>query len=210
MAPFLVDKMSVFYKYRLPKPGTFEPYQTQLNQMNIVLKTVLLAALTTASLLLAQPNRAVAQTTNTADDETAIKAVIIGETDAYVRRDFDAWAAFYVDSPQTSYALTPNSGPGTVVHRAGFAEMKQNMKHWMAASPKSEMTSEGRDNWNIKIGGNMAWAQFVQHTTLVATKTKLDLIELKVLEKINGQWKISTSAAIADFKNATPPMRSTY
>lgn len=181
--------------------------------MNAFFRTCLLTAFVTTSLLLAQPNRAVAQSA-TADEERSdvsdIKAAIIGETDAYVRRDFDAWVSFYVDSPQTSYMLTPNSGPGTVVHRAGFAEMKQNMQLWMAASPKSEMTSEGRDNWNIKVVGNMAWAQFVQHTTLVATNTKMDMVELKVLEKINGQWKISTSAAIGDFKNANPVMKSKY
>lgn len=177
--------------------------------MNTFVQTALIAVLTTTSLLLAQPNRAVAQTTNSQEEE-AIKAVIIGETDAYVRRDFEAWVSFYVDSPQTSGSLTPNSAPGTVIYRQGFTEMKQRMKAWMAMSPKSEMTSDGRDNWNIKIGGNMAWARFVQHTTLVATNTKIDLVELKVLEKINGQWKLSTSATIADFKNANPPMRSTY
>ena len=177
--------------------------------MNTFVQTTLVAVLTTTSLLLAQPNRAVAQTTTNAEEE-AIKAVIIGQTDAYVRRDFDAWVSFLVDSPQTSRSVTPNSSPGTVIYRQGFAEMKQNMKRGMLASPKSEMTSDGRDNWNIKINGNMAWARFVEHTTLVATNTKLDLVGLTVLEKINGQWKISTSAAIADFKNASPPMRSTY
>lgn len=150
-----------------------------------------------------------AQTTAAAEEE-AIKKVIIGETDAYVRRDFDAWANFYVDSPQTSYALTPNNAPGTVVYPQGFDTMKQSMKQWMLASPKSEMTTEGRDNWTIRVVGNMAWARFVQHTVLVDTHTKMDFVELKVLEKIDGQWKISTSAALADFKNARPPMRSTY
>jgi len=153
--------------------------------------------------------QAFAQTAN-ADDEAAIKAAIIGETDAYIRRDLDAWVGSFVDSPQTSYALTPSNAPGTVASRQGFQEMKQSMKRWMTMSPKSDMISEGRDNWTIKIVGNMAWARFVQHTTLVATNTKMDLVELKVMEKINGQWKISTSATIADFKNATPPMKSTY
>lgn len=176
--------------------------------MNKFSPTQLLAIFATASLLLAQPNHAVAQ--STADDEAAIKKVIIGETASYVRRDFDAWAAFYVDSPQTSYALTPNYGPGTVVYSQDFTAMKQAMKSWMKASPKSEMTSDGYEKWNIKVVGTMAWARFIQHTTLVATSTKLDLTELKVMEKIDGQWKISTSATIADFKNASPPMKSTY
>ncbi len=176
--------------------------------MNSFLCTVFVTVLTTVSLLLAQSNRAFAQTAN--PEEEAIKAVIIGETDAYIRRDLDAWVNFYVDSPQTSYALTPSNAPGTVASRQGFQEMKQSMKRWMTMSPKSEMTSDGRDNWTIKIVGNMAWARFVQHTTLVATNTKMDLVELKVMEKINGQWKISTSDTIADFKNASPPMKSTY
>ncbi len=168
----------------------------------------LLTVFAITSISLAQPDQAFAQTIT--DDEAAIKAAIIGQTDAYIRRDFDAWVTFLVDSPQTSRALTPNSSPGTVIYRQGLAEMKQNMKRGMLASPKSEMTSDGRENWNIKINGNMAWAWFLQHTTLVATNTKLDLVELRVMEKIDGQWKISTSATIGDFKNASPPMRSTY
>lgn len=176
--------------------------------MHKLLNTRLVTVFATAALLLGQPKHAFAQI-NTAD-EAAIKAVVTGETAAYVRRDFDAWAAFYVDSPQTSYALTPNYGPGTVVYSQDFAAMKQNMQRWMKTSPKSEMTSDGYEKWNIKVVGTMAWARFIQHTTLVATSTKVDLVELKVLEKINGQWKISTSSAIADFKNASPPMKSTY
>jgi hypothetical protein len=177
--------------------------------MNSFRHTVFVTLLTLTSLLLAQPNRAIAQTTNP-DEEAVIKAAIIGETDAYIRRDLDAWVSSFVDSPQTSYALTPSNAPGTVASRQGFQEMKQSMKRWMTMSPKSDVISEGRDNWTIKIVGNMAWARFVQHTTLVSTNTKLDLVELKVLEKINGQWKISTSATLADFKNANPPMKSTY
>jgi hypothetical protein len=177
--------------------------------MNSFRRTVFVTVLTTVSLLLAQPNQAIAQTNNPAEEE-AIKAVIIGETDAYIRRDLDAWVAYFVDSPQTSYALTPSNAPGTVSYRQGFATIKQGMKAWMKMSPKSDMISEGRDNWTIKIVGNMAWARFVQHTTLVATNTKMDLVELKVMEKINGQWKISTSTTIADFKNANPPVKSTY
>jgi hypothetical protein len=177
--------------------------------MNIVLRTGLLTALTTATLLLAQPNRAVAQTATTADDEAAIKAVIIGETDAYVRRDFDAWVGYLVNSPQTSGVITPNGSPGSMSTRKGFDAMKQGMKTWMERSPKSEMTVEGRENWNVKINGKMAWAMWKQHNVFKET-TNVDSQQLTVLEKIDGQWKISTSASVWDFKNASPPMRSTY
>ncbi|GAB2561890.1 YybH family protein [Spirosoma areae] len=175
--------------------------------MNTVLRTVSLTVVTFASLLLAQPNWALAQTTNA--DEEAIRKVIIGETDAYVRRDFDAWAGYFVDSPQTSGVITPNGSPGSMGTRTGFADMKQGMKKWMEQSPKSEMTVEGRDIWNVKINGTMAWAMWKQHNVFKET-TKVDSQQLTVLEKIDGQWKISTSASVWDFKNASPPMRSTY
>lgn len=173
-----------------------------MNKSILTLLTVFAMAI-----LLAQPDLATAQTVT--DDEAAIKAVLIGQTDAYIRRDFDAWAGYFVDSPQTSGVKTPNGSPGSMGIRTGFEAMKQGMKKWMEQSPKSEMTVEGRDNWNVKINGTMAWAMWKQHNVFKET-TKVDSQELTVLEKIDGQWKISTAASVWDFKNASPPMRSTY
>lgn len=171
--------------------------------MNKFAPTQLLAILATASLLIAQQNHVFAQT-NT--DEEAIKKVVMAEADA--REDFDAWIACYADSPQTSYVNT--GSPGTAVYRKNFEEVKAAKKKLLAASPKSGFTLDSQDDWVIRVVGNMGWVRHQQHFTILATNTKLTAFSLKVLEKIDGQWKISTAAWIGDFKNATPPMKPTY
>jgi hypothetical protein len=153
-------------------------------------------------LLMAVPCYAFAQTA----DEIAVKKVVMAESDA--RDDFEAWIDCYADSPQTSYVNT--SSPGSAVYHKNFEEVKEAKKKSLAASPKSGFTLDSRDGWVIRVVGDMAWVRSTQHFTILATNTKLTAFDLKVLEKINGQWKISTAAWIGDFRNATPPMRPTY
>jgi len=167
---------------------------------------LLLFSLVTTSLLLGQSGYAFAQTTT--DEEAAIKAVVIRESDANARGDSQAWLDYYVDSPQTSYANTGSAG--TAVYRKNFEEVKEAKKKSMEGSFKPWFTLDSSTDWNIKVGGNMAWVRHTQHFMILATNTKLTAFDLKVLEKINGQWKISTVAWICDFKNASPPMKSTY
>ncbi|MEI7587609.1 hypothetical protein [Runella sp.] len=153
-------------------------------------------------LLMAVPCYAFAQTA----DEIAVKKVVMAESDA--RDDFEAWIDCYADSPQTSYVNT--GSPGSAVYHKNFEEVKEAKKKSLAASPKSGFTLDSRDGWVIRVVGDMAWVRSTQHFTILATNTKLTAFDLKVLEKINGQWKISTAAWIGDFRNATPPMRPTY
>jgi len=171
--------------------------------MNKFAPTQLLAILATVSLLIAQQNHVFAQT-NT--DEEAIKKVIIDEADAWIRHDVQGWASAWIDSPVTSVAN--NGGPGIVIYRKGFAELKQ-IEEKRATLPPST-TLDSREDWHIRVVGNMAWARHIQHFTLQKTNTKLTGFDLKVLEKIDGQWKISTSSWMGDYRNATPPMKSTY
>ncbi len=102
-------------------------------------------------------------------DEDAVKKVVMAESDA--RDDFQAWIAFYADSPQTSYANA--NLPGTAVYRKNFEEVKAAKKKSLAASPKSGFTLDNRDDWVIRVVGNMAWVRHTQHFTILSTNTKL-------------------------------------
>jgi len=64
-------------------------------------------------LLMAVSGYAFAQT---ADEEEAIKKVIVGEFDAFINRDLQAWLRYYVDSPQNTYMITPGRGAGVLVY----------------------------------------------------------------------------------------------
>lgn len=139
-------------------------------------------------------------------EEEAIKKVIIDEADAWVRHDFEGWANAWIDSPKTT--VVNNSGPGSVVYHKGFDELKR-IEKLRAVTPVS-ISLDSREDWNIRVVGNVAWARHIQHFTFLKTSAKLSGYDLKVLEKINGQWKISTSTWMGDYKNASPHMKSTY
>ena len=141
-------------------------------------------------------------------EEDRAKKVAIDETDAYVRRDFQAWADCYVDDPTTTFLGTPNGNPGALMASSDFQKVAQGMKNWMKASPQSEMQVLKRENWIVRINGNMAWVAYDQQNLLVKPERKINSKELKVLEKIDGRWKIAATSTVWDFKNATPPIVS--
>jgi ketosteroid isomerase-like protein len=141
-------------------------------------------------------------------DEEAIKKVIVGEFDAYINRDFQAWIDYYVDSPQNAYMITPGSGAGQLVYRTGFETMKNTAQKQFETPIKGLFDIVKREDWNFRILGNFAWVSY--KSTFKVGTIMIPAAELKVFEKIDGQWKISATASIGDYKNATPPIKSSY
>jgi hypothetical protein len=135
-------------------------------------------------------------------EEEAIKKVVIAETDAYCKRDYQAWADTHLDAPTTTSMMTPNGSPGSLGAGSDFQKMSKGTKTWMEASPQSEMQlTAPSDGWICRINGNMASISYNEYNIMVKTGAKIKSRELRVLEKINGQWKISAQSSIWDFKN---------
>ena len=155
----------------------------------------------TPSLQAAMEKEKTVATPSVNPEEEAIKKVVIAETDAYVARNFNAWAACYVDAPTTSMIFTPNGNPGAMLSNTDFQKIAKGMKGWMDASPQSEMQVESRNGWVSRIKDDMAWIMYDQKNIMVKTGAKLKSKELKVLEKVQGQWKITASSTVWDFKN---------
>ena len=140
-----------------------------------------------------------AQTPSVSADEEAIKKVALASTDAYVNRDFNTYINLYVDAPTTTSIVTPNNYPGLVVSTTDFQKISKGSKTWFEASPQSEMKVEKRDNFIIRINGNMAWIIYDQNNVMVKSGAKIKSKEFRVLEKRNGDWKISATSAIWNF-----------
>jgi predicted ester cyclase len=165
----------------------------------LVLTLPVLAQTTSLAASMESPKIAATTTPSVNPDEEAIKKVAIAETDAYVKRDFKTWAACYIDAPTTSMILTPNGNPGSMMFSSDFSKVSKGMKGWMDTSPQSEMQVISRDGWMSRVNGNMAWINYDQMNLMVKTGAKIKSKELKVLEKMDGQWKISTSSTTWDF-----------
>lgn len=146
-------------------------------------------------------------------DEEAIKKVIISETEHWLDQDVEAWSNSFVQAPYLTWTVTNGSDPGDGLTVRGWEGLKDFMKGWFAKDQsafvkemrKSKMT---RDQWQIQIRGNVAWVSYNQKSE--DAKQMVNSTETRVLERINGVWKVAMQATVADFKDAVPPIRSKY
>jgi DNA-binding CsgD family transcriptional regulator len=127
------------------------------------------------------------------DDKAAILDVLYAETDAYLRRDFEAMAGHWVHSPQARRMYAYPS-LGNVVDE-GWDVIKLRMQQTMERNPEPLDTAT-RMSWermNIVVGGDMAWASYDQIGTRADDKFEMagTQHELKIFHRIDGRWKIA-------------------
>lgn len=126
-----------------------------------------------------------------AQDEEAIKAIIAKETSAFMNVDYKGWADTWLKVP---YAYRTYSDATTSTYSEGWDELNKTFaEYFKTAHPaNAEITTD----WiQIKIYGNGAYVRFTQKM-----KDGIDLeetIQMRVLEKIDGKWKIVCLVAIA-------------
>lgn len=133
-------------------------------------------------------------------DVDAIKAVLEKETKAFVEIDYKNWADTWAHTPYTfwSYADTTdvNSFSGWEAINAGFAD------YFRTAKPSKAKIDR---NWHeIKVYGNGAYVRFTQHITDETHRPSQ--AQVRVLEKIKGQWKIVLVSVIAIEKDNRPQL----
>ena len=150
-------------------------------------------------------------------NEEAIKKVILNEGIAFSQGNIDAFMDTYKYSPDILWTVTNGMEPGDVLTFRGYDALKsfsQSLPWFKNFKPENseKVPTDGalRDNWNFQFKGNIAIVNFDEHWINDKAKSKVDLTGIKILERINGQWKIITTSALADFKDATPPIRSKY
>ncbi|MEM6844545.1 MAG: hypothetical protein AAF944_03435 [Bacteroidota bacterium] len=116
-------------------------------------------------------------------EENAIREVIEGETNAWLERDYDKWAEHWGHTPYAYFSVTMNE---YIEYADGWDNISAHMKQSMAQNPPvdGEMNVD-RSEWHYKITDNLAWARFNQ-----STNNGVMLKEQRVLEKMDGQWKI--------------------
>jgi hypothetical protein len=132
------------------------------------------------------------------NDVDAIKAVIERETKAFFEIDSKSWSDSWLHAPYTfwSFADTTdvNSFSGWPNIEKGFADYFKNSK---PSNAKIDRT------WiDIKIYGNGAYARFTQKVN--DNTNRPAQAEVRVLEKVKGQWKIVCVSVIALEKDNEP------
>jgi hypothetical protein len=114
-------------------------------------------------------------------EESAIKAVIAAETQAFDARNYEQWAAHWAQEESTSL-LAANGADR--IHATGWAEVGKAMKDFMAANATPQHPDRSSTNFRAQIGSDLAWVFFDQKTDATLGW------EQRTLKKVGGAWKL--------------------
>jgi hypothetical protein len=131
-----------------------------------------------------------------AKDSLEIMDVLWGEYKAYFEKDYQAWAAKFVHDDYVRYWGFWEGYPEQVRQYNGWKMLDEDKRKRMAGEIKAywDQNNPGMEmsDINLQIRGNVAWITF--RSVSKDTKTGAFLgesLETKILEKVNGEWKIA-------------------
>lgn len=138
-------------------------------------------------------------------EKKAIHQVIENETQSFFARDYKAWKSNYA---QTDYAFQAwSNDDGTFDSNVGWEDVNEQIGKYIAENPEpvSSHPKVERKNMNYKFYGNdVAYLTWDQFNSDRQEKNFHHSKEVRLLEKINGDWKIVCVAAFWDYKNLIP------
>lgn len=142
-------------------------------------------------------------------DKDSILATIEKETQTFFARDYEGWQSTYA---QTDYAFQAWSNKdGTFDASVGWEAINSTLGKYIMENPEPQSSSHPvveRKNIKYKFYGNdacyLTWDQFNSNKegdNFHHSK------EVRVMEKINGKWKIVCVSAFWDYLNPIPADR---
>lgn len=121
-------------------------------------------------------------------EEMAIQKVIEDETTHYMARDYDNWSKCYVQSPMTYISwMSPSANKNSLSMVQGWEDITKEIKTHFAAPGKIPNNIK-KSAYQFKVTDNMAFVTFEENANPMQTR---------VLEKIDGQWKILRTEAVS-------------
>src|ERR1041385_6349955 len=131
-------------------------------------------------------------------DITAIKEVIAKETESFFAVNKQGWADCWLQVPYAYWSYSDSTATSFVQGWGGDNGLVKTFEQYFktAKPSKAVITREWLD---IKVYGNGAYARYFQNV-----KDEIDhdvTSEMRVLEKINGKWKVICVGAIAKYPN---------
>ena len=131
-------------------------------------------------------------------DEAAIKKVILAETDLFFARDFQGWAASFVQAPEATQVW--NNADGSYTHRLGWETISEKIEAFMKSNPEPDKTPLWRENFHIRHYGDAAFVTFDKY--MGDRETAKPIREIRVVERDGDAWKIVCVAAFIDHLKA--------
>ena len=130
------------------------------------------------------------QKINIEAEKAAIIAVIEEETNAYVDRDFARFADTYVQD-ETCIRLSAGEDSYNLVE--GWDTMGKNFEESFKEESDYENLKFVKTNYRVKVFNKGAWAIFDETVSadLEGEHMEVTMIGTRLLEKVEGQWKIA-------------------
>lgn len=114
-------------------------------------------------------------------EHAAIKQVIEDETKHFMACDYDQWAACVAHDDMTYFSYTsPFHGENAIWEAQGWEQVSKETKEFMEENKPTDKLPKKTD-YKFKVKGDMAYVTFTEDDRLAETR---------VLEKVDGQWKI--------------------
>ncbi|GAB3993912.1 hypothetical protein GCM10028807_30360 [Spirosoma daeguense] len=143
-------------------------------------------------LLLSAITGSVAQSEN-----EAIKQVLFNETEGFFTRDKARWANAWAHTPYVNFAANLYGGDFRLIR--GWTELEKLFASQFKSKKLTDKVSVHNSNYTIHQNGNMAFVTYDQ--TLLDSHGKTTSKESRVVEKINGDWKIINVTALTNLQN---------
>lgn len=140
---------------------------------------------------------------NMEKEKKAIYATIENETKSFFNRDYDAWKSSYA---QTDYAFQAWSNrDGTFDSNVGWDDINNQIGKYITDNPEKSYPKVERKNMKYKFYcDNVAYLTWDQFNSDGREKNFHHSKEVRLMEKIDGQWKIVCVSAFWDYKNLIP------
>ena len=130
-------------------------------------------------------------------DHEAIKRVLRSETEGFFKRDKAEWSNAWAHAPYIHFAANLYGGDFMLIE--GWSKLEKQFASQFKSTKVSDKVVVQNANYTIRQNGNMAFVAYDQ--TLLDSHGKTTSKESRVVEKINGQWKIINVTALTNLKN---------
>jgi hypothetical protein len=126
------------------------------------------------------------------DAKEAIKAVVTGETLAYMEKDYQKWASYWDHS---SDVLRLDVSKAGFSQSRGWDKSGGNLETFFIENPEPITSSFINSNYLIFYDSNLAWVALDQTWTTVSGEETVAKATITLVKKANA-WKIISYTAI--------------